>query len=302
MNRRTLIALVILVIVGFVTVSSTLFSVHQTEQALVLQFGEPRRVVSSPGLNAKIPFIQDVKRLDKRILSFDAGAEEIIASDQKRMVVDAFARYRIVDPLLYYQKVNNDVRARLQLGATVNSRVRQVLGGVPLQSLLTEERVQLMRSITNSVDQETRAIGVEVVDVRIKRADLPAENSKAIYDRMKAEREREAKEFRAQGAEAAAGIRARAERDRTVLLAEAQRDSQVIRGTGDGVRNKIFADAYGQDPDFFGFYRAMLAYQQALGEAGTTMVLSPDSDFFRYFNDYEGALFKGRPPPRTPSR
>jgi membrane protease subunit HflC len=301
MTRRLLVILAVLVFGGFITVSSTFFTVHQTEQALVLQFGEPQRVVSEPGLSAKVPFVQDVKRFDKRILAVDSGNEEIIALDQKRLVVDTFTRYRIVDPLLYFQKLNNEVRARSQIGAIVNSRVRQVLGAVPLQSVLTEERSQLMQQITNLVDREMRENGVEIVDVRIKRADLPSENSTAIFNRMKTEREREAREFRAQGAQAATVIRSQAERERTVILADAQRKAQVLRGEGDAERNRTFAEAFGQDPEFFGFYRAMQAYQQAL-ETGTTMVLSPDSEFFRYFNDYERALFN-RPAPRpAPAR
>lgn len=299
MNRRLLIGGAVVLAVGAVAVLSTFFTVHQTEQALVLQFGEPQRVVTAPGLSAKVPFVQDIKRFDRRILSFDSGNEEIIALDQKQLVVDTFTRYRIVDPLLYFQKLNNEARARQQIGAIVNSRVRQVLGGVPLASVLTEERSQLMREITNRVDQELRESGIEIVDVRIKRADLPQENSVAIFNRMKSEREREAREFRAQGAQAATVIRSQAERDRTVILAEAQRRAQILRGEGDAEKNRVFAEAFGQDPEFFGFYRAMQAYQQAL-ETGTTMVLSPDSEFFRYFNDYERTLFS-RPQSRTPA-
>ncbi|MBM3504760.1 MAG: protease modulator HflC [Alphaproteobacteria bacterium] len=299
MNRRLLIGGAVVLAVGAVAVLSTFFTVHQTEQALVLQFGEPQRVVTAPGLSAKVPFVQDIKRFDRRILSFDSGNEEIIALDQKRLVVDTFTRYRIVDPLLYFQKLNNEARARQQIGAIVNSRVRQVLGGVPLASVLTEERSQLMREITNRVDQELRESGIEIVDVRIKRADLPQENSVAIFNRMKSEREREAREFRAQGAQAATVIRSQAERDRTIILAEAQRRAQILRGEGDAEKNRVFAEAFGQDPEFFGFYRAMQAYQQAL-ETGTTMVLSPDSEFFRYFNDYERTLFS-RPQSRTPA-
>ena len=284
-----LITAVAVLVVGFLIDSAT-FRVHQTEQVLVLQFGNPVRVVTDPGLEFKIPFVQQVERLDNRNLGLDAAAEEIIASDQKRMVVDSFVRYKIVNALQFFQAVGNERVVRQRLNAILVSSLRRVLGEVPLSVLLTPERAELMIRIRDQVNAEALGLGVEVVDVRIKRADLPEANSQAIYARMNAEREREAREFRAQGAEKGLQIRARADRERTVLLAEAQRESQIIRGEGDGEKNKIFAEAYGRDPEFFGFYRSMLAYSEALGTEDTTLVLSPDSEFFRYFGTIPEAV------------
>ena len=279
-----LIAAVAVLVVGFIIDSAT-FRVHQTEQVLVLQFGKPVRVVTLPGLQFKIPFVQQVERLDNRILALDADAEEIIASDQKRLVVDSFVRYRITGALQFYQAVGGERVARQRLNAILVSSLRRVLGEVPLAVVLTGERAALMTAIRDQVNAEAVRLGVQVVDVRIKRADLPEANSQAIYARMNTEREREAREFRARGAEIGLRIRARADRERTVLLAEAQRESQMIRGEGDGTKNKIFAEAYGRDPEFFNFYRSMLAYAEALGKDDTTMVLSPSSEFFRYFGE-----------------
>ena len=279
-----LIAAVAVLVVGFIIDGAT-FRVHQTEQILVLQFGKPVRVVTEPGLEFKIPFVQQVERLDNRILGLDAAAEEVIASDQKRLVVDSFVRYRIVGALQFYQAVGNERVIRNRLNAILVSSLRRVLGEVPLSVVLTGERAALMAAIRDQVNDEALGLGVEVIDVRIKRADLPEANSQAIYARMNTEREREAREFRARGAEIGLRIRARADRERTVLLAEAQRESQMIRGEGDGAKNKIFADAYGRDPEFFNFYRSMLAYGEALGKDDTTMVLSPNSEFFRYFGE-----------------
>jgi membrane protease subunit HflC len=295
MNRTVMmVAAVVLVVVGFVA-SGGLFTVHQTQQALVLQFGNPKRlfsedlaVVREPGLTFKLPLIQNVVYLDKRILAYDAPAEEIIASDQKRLVVDAFLRYRIVDPLKFYQSVGNEAVARSRLGSVLNSNLRQVLGSVEFANLLTGERTELMERITQGVSNEAVDFGIEAVDVRIKRADLPEANSQAIFRRMQTEREREAKEFRAQGAEISQRIRSRADRERTVLLAEANKQSEILRGDGDGQVVKIFAAAFGKDVEFFTFYRSMEAYKKALGDEQTRMVLSPDSEFFRYFGDITG--------------
>ena len=285
MKPAVLLIVAVAVLVVGVIVDSATFQVHQTEQVLVLQFGKPVRVVTLPGLEFKIPFVQQVERLDNRNLGLDAAAEEVIAADQKRLVVDSFVRYRIVDALQFFQAVGNERVVRNRLNAILVSSLRRVLGEVPLSVVLTGERAALMIAIRDQVNAEARDFGVEVVDVRIKRADLPDANSQAIYARMNTEREREAREFRARGAEIGLRIRARADRERTVLLAEAQRDSQVIRGEGDGTKNKVFAEAYGQDPEFFNFYRSMLAYTAALGQDDTTMVLSPNSEFFRYFGE-----------------
>ena len=285
MRRGVLTVLGIVVLVIGILAFSTVFTVHQTEQALVLQFGDPKRIVTEPGLKFKLPFVENVVMFDRRILAFDAPVEEIIASDQKRLVVDAFARFKIVDPLLFYQTVGNEAVARSRLGAILNSSLRRVFGEVPLANVMTEERAELMDEIGILVNAQTRAFGMNVIDVRVKRADLPEANSQAIYERMRTEREREAREFRAQGAEIAQRIRSRADREKTVLIADADKQSQILRGEGDGDRNRIFAEAFSQDPEFFAFYRSMQAYREALADDQTTMVLSPDSEFFRYFGD-----------------
>ncbi len=292
MKKFSFIFLLVILVVFIILLWSSVFTVHQTKQAIVLQFGDPREVVSEPGLHFKLPFLQNVVRLDNRILAYNGGQEEIIASDQKRLVVDTYTRFKIVDPLEFYKSVGSEQVARSRLGAIVNANLRQVLGGVPLQSVLTEERTSLMQEITNLVNQGAAPLGLKVVDVRIKRADLPPENSEAIFRRMQAEREREAREFRAQGEEQATRIKANADREKAVLLAEANRDAQIIRGQGDAKRNAIFARAFGQDPEFFNFYRSMLAYKEALIDNETSLILSPNSDFFRFFNDSAGKLKK----------
>lgn len=288
MNRRTLAILGIVVLVAGIIAFSALFTVHQTQQALVLQFGEPKRVVKEAGLHAKLPFIQNVVFLDRRMLGYDGGGEEVIASDRKRLVVDSFLRYRIDDPLRFYQTVGNERVARQRLNALLTSSLRQVIGTVPLQSVLTGERAQLMSQIAQRVNAEAKDLGISVADVRIQRADLPEANNQAIYARMKTEREREAREFRAQGAEISQRIRSRADREKTVLVAEAQKQAQILRGEGDANAVRIFAEAFGTDIDFFTFYRSMQAYRESLGGEDTTMVLSPDSDFFRYFGSMLG--------------
>ncbi|MBH63764.1 MAG: HflC protein [Alphaproteobacteria bacterium] len=288
MNRRMLAILGIIVLVAGVIAFSALFTVHQTQQALVLQFGEPKRVVKDAGLHFKLPFIQNVIFLDKRMLAYDGAGEEVIASDRKRLVVDAFLRYRISDPLRFYQTVGNERVAQQRLNALLTSSLRQVIGTVPLQSVLTGERSALMGQIAQRVNTEAKDLGISIADVRIKRADLPEANNQAIYARMKTEREREAREFRAQGAEISQRIRSRADREKTVLIAEAQKQSQILRGEGDGNAVRIFAEAFGTDIDFFTFYRSMQAYRESLGGEDTTMVLSPDSDFFRYFGSIMG--------------
>lgn len=290
MNRSVgIISLILLVAIGVIT-SASLFTVHQTQQALVLQFGDPRRVITEPGLNFKVPFLQNVIFIDKRILDLDTPAEELIASDQKRLVVDAFTRYRIVDPLQFYKSLRDERRARSRLAATVSSSMRSVLGEEEFQAVVRDKRDELMLRIRDLVNQQASDFGIEIVDVRIRRADLPAANSQAIYRRMQTEREQEASEFRARGQEVSRAIRAQADKQVTVLLAEATRDSEIIRGQGDGCRNRVFAKVFGQDPDFFAFYRSMQAYERALQEAGTTMVLSPDNAFFKFLKDPNSVL------------
>ena len=287
-GRFSVILIIFLVVAGFVTLSAA-FVIDQREQGLVLQFGEPKRVIQDAGLFFKLPFIQQVVRFDKRLLDYDNVPEEVIASDQKRLVVDAFARYHIVDPLKFYQTVGTELALRPRLGSVINSTLRQVLGTVPLQEVVSEKRSDLMLQIRDIVRRESAGFGIRVEDVRIKRADLPDANSEAIYRRMQTERQQEAAELRAKGAEQAQKIRAEANRQKVVIVAEAERDSQILRGAGEGEMNRIFADAFGRDPEFFAFYRSMQAYQEALTGDDTTMVLSPDSDFFRYFGGASGA-------------
>ncbi len=278
---------IILPIVGVLALASflSIFIVKEVNQAIVLQFGDPKRILTKPGLNFKIPFIQNVVFLDKRILNLDAPPEEVIASDQKRLIVDAFARFQIIDPLKFYISVGNERVARSRLSTIINSRIRSVLGTQRLQTLLSEDRNKQMALIQEGVNAEAEKFGIKIVDVRIKRADLPQANSDAIFRRMQTEREREAKEFRAKGAEMAVTITSTADKEVTVILADAQKKSEIMKGEGDGQRNKIFADAFGQDPEFFAFYRAMQAYEKALIGGETSLVLSPDSEFFKFFGN-----------------
>ena len=272
----------IIIVLAIITYLS-LFTVKEINQAIVLQFGNPKKVITTAGLQWKIPFVQNVVFLDRRILSLDPAPEEVIASDQKRLIVDAYSRFTIIDPLKFYISVGNEMVARSRLATIINSRIRNVLGKQSLATLLSEERGRQMAIIQEGVNEEAKKFGIEIIDVRIKRADLPQANSEAIYKRMQTEREREAKEFRARGAEMAVTITSTADKEVTVILANASKQSEIMKGEGDGIRNKIFADAFGQDPEFFSFYRAMQAYEKALIGGETTMILSPDSDFFKYF-------------------
>lgn len=274
--------------------SSAMFTVHQAEQALVLRFGAPRALIQEPGLNFKAPLIEDVVRFDARILDLDPPAESIVLGDQKRIEVDSFTRYRIVDPLRFYQAVRTEEFARQRLRDLVRSSLRRVLGNVMLPSVLSEERTQIMADIQKQVAEEAKPMGIAIVDVRIRRADLPEETSQSIYDRMKSERERQAREARAQGQERSQQIKSRAERERTVILAEAQRTAQLARGTGEGEANGIYAQAFGRDVEFFSLYRSLQAYRESLGDTNTSLVLSPDSDFFRFFTK--------QPVPTAPAR
>ena len=273
-----------IILIG-VVVFQSLFIVQEISQAIVLQFGDPKKIVTKAGLNFKLPFIQNVVYLDKRILNLDTPPEEVIASDQKRLIVDAFARFKIVDPLKFYISVGDERVARSRLSTIINSRIRNVLGQEELQTLLSQDRSKQMSLIKEGVNNEAKNFGITIVDVRIKRADLPQANSDAIYRRMQTEREREAKEFRAKGAEMAVTITSTADKEVTVILAESQKQSEIMKGEGDGLRNKIFADAFGQDPEFFAFYRAMQAYEKALIGGETSLILSPDSEFFKFFGN-----------------
>jgi membrane protease subunit HflC len=278
----------VLVLVALVLGYSSLFTVYQTQQALVVRLGEPVRVVTEPGLHAKMPLIDSVIAIDKRILDLENPAQEVIASDQKRLVVDAFARYRIQEPLRFYQTVSTIQGANSQLSILLNASLRRVLGEATLTNVVRDERAQLMARVREQLDKEAQVYGITIIDVRIKRADLPDQNSQAVYQRMQTERQREAAEFRAQGSQRSQEIRSKADRDVTVLLAEAQSKAEQIRGEGDGERNRIFAEAFNRDPDFFSFYRSMQAYEAGLGRNDTRMVLQPDSEFFRYFVDPAG--------------
>ena len=268
----------------------SIFIVKEVNQAIVLQFGDPKRIITNPGLNFKLPFIQNVVFLDKRILNLDAPPEEVIASDQKRLIVDAFARFQIIDPLKFYISVGNERVARSRLSTIINSRIRSVLGTQRLQTLLSEDRTKQMALIQEGVNNEAEKFGIKIIDVRIKRADLPQANSDAIFARMQTERNREAKEFRAKGAEMAVTITSTADKEVTVILADAQKKSEIMKGEGDGQRNKIFADAFGQNPQFFAFYRAMQAYEKALIGGETSLVLSPDSEFFKFFGNVKSKV------------
>ena len=289
MKTNILTAIVVAVAGLFIVASMSLFTVDQTEQAIVLQLGEFKRVIKDPGLNVKLPFIQNVVFIDKRVLDLDPPPEEVIASDQKRIVVDAIARYRITDPYKFFQSVGNEQGLQARLSRIVNGDMRNVIGSSTLLDVLSDRRADLMTDIKNQVNSETTGFGIDVIDVRIRRADLPQANSEAIFARMRSERDREAKQARAEGAEIAQRIRARADRERTVILAEAQKTSQIARGQGDAQSIKIYADAFGRDPQFFAFYRSMEAYKKAFGSGdNTSMILSPDSEFFRYFGNAEG--------------
>jgi len=274
----------VIIVIGF-AIYLSLFVVKEINQAIVLQFGDPKKIISKPGLQVKIPFIQNVVFIDRRILSLDPAPEEVIASDQKRLIVDAYARFRIVDPLKFYISVGDERVARSRLATIINSRLRSVLGTQSLATLLSEDRAKQMAIIQDGVNTEAEKFGIKIIDVRIKRADLPQANSEAIYRRMQTEREREAKEFRARGAEMAVTITSTADRKVTVIVANARKQSEIMKGEGDGQRNKIFANAFGKDPEFFSFYRAMQAYEKALIGGDTSLILSPDSDFFKFFGN-----------------
>lgn len=291
MKQTSLIAAVIVILAVVIVAASALFTVQQTQQALVLRFGEPvegRGLVTTPGLHFKIPFIEDVVYLDNRTLDIETPDQEVLASDNTRIQVDAFLRYRIVDPLRFYQTVGTLERGNNQLGFILNSAIRRVLGEANLTQIVTTDRQTLMNKIRDQVNDQSVRLGVHAVDVRIRRADLPKQISEQVFSRMITERNREAAAFRAKGSEESQKIKAKADRDIVVLLGEAQQQADQARGTGDAMRNQIFADAYTKDPDFFAFYRSMQAYDTALKSGDTRLVLSPTGDFFRFFKTPEG--------------
>jgi membrane protease subunit HflC len=282
MKKSSLAILGIILVVGGFAASSALFTVHQTQQALILQFGNPIRVVRDPGLHVKMPFLQEAEYYDSRILDLDPPAQEVILADQKRVNVDAFARYRILDPLEYRKRAQTDANFRSVFGQRMNAAIRAEIGRILLADMLTEKRAQVMDIIAQQMKAFAPEFGVEVVDVRIGRTDLPEATAQSVYNRMRSDRVAHAARLRAEGEEQKLRIQAEADRDRTVIIAEAQRQSEILRGQGEGARNTILGNAFGKDPQFFDFYRSMEAYGKALGD-DTTLVLSPDSEFFRFF-------------------
>ncbi len=282
MKKASLAVFGIILIVAGVVIASALFTVHQTQQALILQFGNPIRVVKDPGLHFKMPFVQNAEFYDSRILDLDPPAQEVILADQKRVNVDAFARYKILDPLEYRKRAQTDANFRDVFGSRLNAAIRAGIGKILLGDMLTQKRAQVMDVIAQQMKAFAPEFGVEVVDVRIGRTDLPDATAASVYNRMKSDRIAHAARLRAEGEEQKLRIQAEADRDRTVIIAEAQRTSEILQGQGEGARNQILGEAFGKDPEFFDFYRSMEAYGKAFGD-GTTMVLSPDSEFFRYF-------------------
>jgi modulator of FtsH protease HflC len=297
----------ILIILGLAAIIlyASLFTVYQTQQAVVLRFGAVRQVITEPGLYMKAPFIDVVLPVEKRVLDLDIPAQTVLSSDRQNLEVDAFARYRIRDALRFYQAVNNVQNANARLQSFVNAAMRNTLANASFPEIIRTNRVELMQRIAETVNRQANDLGMEVIDVRLTRVDLPPANSEAVFRRMQTERQREAADLRAQGAQRAQAIRARADRDVVVILAEATRTSEELRGAGDADRNRILADAFGRDQDFFAFYRSMQAYELALRstpEADTRLVLSPDSDFFRYFGSAAGRAVTQRDvPPQAPA-
>lgn len=290
MNRPGVIVVAVLVVAAILTALSAMFVVDQREQALVVQFGEPKRAIFEPGLHFKIPFIQKVYYFDRRILNFDAPSQEAPTLDQKQVVIEAYAKYRIVDPLVFYRTVTNETGAALRLGPITNSTLRGALGEVPMSLILTAQRADFMREITEKVNQAGQSFGIEVLDVRMKRVDLPEENSQAIFNRMQTQREQEARRFRAEGARDAQAIRAEADKQQVVIIADARRQSEILRGEGDGEATRIYNEAYGLDPGFFDFFRSMQALSAGLPSGTTTYVGPPTGDFFRFFGDANGTV------------
>jgi membrane protease subunit HflC len=284
-----LTGLIILVIASAFVFLSAAFTVHQTQQALILRFGEAIRIVTEPGLHFKMPIADDAVYIDKRILDLDSESQEVIASDQKRLVVDAYSRYKITDALKYYQSVQTSARANARLSQILNSAVRRVLGESTFEEIVRDKRPELMKRITEQVNNEAAALGMSIVDVRIRRADLPEANSQAVYMRMQTARTKEANDIRARGQEQAKIITSRSDKEAKIIIAEANKISEIKRGEGDAGRNKIYAESYGQDPEFFKFYRSMVAYEESLKSGDTRLVISPDTDFFNYFKDPLGS-------------
>lgn len=285
-QTKVFVAAICVILLGIAT-SATLFTVDETEQAIVMQFGNPKRVIQEPGLHLKVPFIQNVQYYEKRVLNLDPPSESVLLTDQKRVLVDTFARYRIENPLRFFQTVRSVPNANQRLSAVINAATRGVLGNATLASVLSTDRTPILQEIRQQVNTQAANFGIAILDVRLRRADLPDETVQSVYARMRSEREREAAEFRAQGEELSQRIKAAADRETTVIIAEATRESEILRGQGEGARTQILNDAYGQNADFFNFYRSMQAYEASLANDSTYLVLSPDSEFFDFFNSVE---------------
>ena len=296
MNTRLIAIISAAIVVLLIIAYSSFFVVNQIEQALVLQFGKPIRVVEDPGLHVKLPW-QDVVDYDHRILDFEPPAEEVIAADQKRLVVDTYARFQITNPLQFYQSAGTELVVRQRLSSIITGALRRVVGGIELQAVISQQRAEIMHTIRDEVNTQMKGFGIDVIDVRIKRADLPEENSEAVYNRMKSERQREAAGYRAEGARQAQQIRADADRQRIEIIADSQKQSQILRGQGDAAAIKITADAYGRDEGFFSFYRSLQAYREAFSGQNTTFVLSPNSAFFRYLESGPQGVREGASAP-----
>lgn len=295
MNSAVRMGAAVVAGIVLVVLYSAAFVVPQTAQALVFQFGKiARPPITEPGLYWKIPFIQSVVEIDKRILDLELPSQEVIAADQKRLVVDAFTRYRVTDPLRFFQSVGNVAGGNIRLTSIVNSTVRTVLADAAFSAVVRTDRTGLMQKIRDDVNRQAGGLGIEVVDVRLRRADLPEQNSQAVFQRMQTERQREAADIRAQGSQLSQTIRARADRDVTVLRAEATRKADELRGNGEAERNRVLAEAFGQDPSFFSFYRSMQAYEASMRAGDTRLVLSPDGEFFRYFGQSRATAPNGQ--------
>ncbi len=285
MNDSKILILAGAALLLFSLANSSMFTVTEGQQVMITRFGDPKEQITEPGLHFKLPMVDQTRFFEKRILNIDPPSEEVLLADQKRLVVDSFARYRITNMLAFFQTMNSETAAQQRLYTIINSALRSAMGKATLQNILSEKRDVLMETIQQSVNDETKRFGIEVVDVRIVRADLPEQVTQATFDRMRSEREREAREARAEGEQISIEIKSKADKDRTVLLAEAKRDSEILRGQGDSQAIEIYGKAFGQDPNFYAFYRSLQAYKTSLGKPDTTLLLSPESDFLKYFRD-----------------
>lgn len=285
MSDGKILAFAVTALVAFVLITSSVFTVQENEQVLVMQFGKPKEQILDPGLHFKLSFIDQTRSFEKRILNVDPPAEEVLLADQKRLMVDSFARYKITDMLKFFQTLNTEGAAQQRLYTVINSALRSEMGKATLQDVLSVKRDRLMENIQDTVNVEAKRFGIQVVDVRIVRADLPEQVTQATFDRMKSEREREAQEARAQGEQLSLEIKSKADKDRTILLAEAQKDSQILRGEGDQAAIEIYGKAFNQDPEFYGFYRSLEAYRKSIANPETTLLIPQNSEFLKYFRD-----------------